>query len=65
MTRDWDLIREKGEVSAWYSPSTGWLAIGENPDWADSWIIGRRSTELILDGGELDKVMDSWLAGPS
>ena len=65
-TTDWNLIREKGEVSAWHSPYTGWLAIGINPDWADSWIIGRPSAELILDGkGELDRVMELWLAGPS
>ena len=63
---DWNLIRE-GDVSAWYSPSTGWLAIGMNPDWADSWIIGRQSSQIIMQGQEngfhsLEKAMDLWLA---
>ena len=66
MCTDWNLIREEGEVSAWYSPSTGWLAIGISPERADSWVIGRQSSTLIIQGQEsgfhsLENAMDLWV----
>ena len=66
---DWNLIHEGDDgVSAWHSPSTGWLAVGMNPDWADSWIIGQQSAALMIQGQcdgfhSLEKAMDLWLAG--
>ena len=65
---DWNLIRQDGDVAAWHSPSTGCLAIGINPDWADSWIIGRQSSQLIIQGQQngfhsLEKAMDMWVSG--
>lgn len=64
---DWNLIRSCDGVSAWHSPSTGWLAIGINPDWADSWVIGRQSAQQMIQGQDnglhsLEKAMDLWLA---
>ena len=59
---DWNLIHSDScGVSAWYSQSTGWIAIGLSPNWADSWIIGR--PQRWFDNPHwIDRLIQEWIA---
>ena len=58
---NWQQIGEEyAGVSAWYDSHRDWLAIGVNPDWADSWIIGRPQ-RWFADPHGIDRLIDEWL----